>query len=80
MMTSTIAPGQPHRFRRNLPTRVQARLDAPLPRHEPEVEAALARAALRSPPVNWRALTTPDLRDFAIAFCACFIALQAFLL
>ncbi len=72
-------PGQPNLFRRTLPERVRTRLDMPLPRLEPEVEAANARAALRSPPVNWRRLTAQDLRDFLLAYCACFIALQMFL-
>ncbi|KUR75440.1 hypothetical protein [Novosphingobium sp. FSW06-99] len=72
-------PGQPNLFRRNLPERVRVRLDMPLPRLEPEVAAANERAALRSPPVNWRKLTAQDLRDFLLAYCACFVALQAFL-
>jgi hypothetical protein len=83
MITSHVVPGQPgqpHAFRRNLPHRVRARLNAPMPRHEPEVEAAMARAPLRSPPVNWRHATAQDLRDFLLAYCACFIALQMFLM
>lgn len=72
-------PGQPHAFRRNLPERVRARLLAPLPRLEPEVEAAMARAAVRSPDLDWRRMTAQDWRDFLLAYCACFIALQAFL-
>ncbi|WP_420382310.1 hypothetical protein [Novosphingobium sp.] len=73
-------PGQPNAFRRNLPGRVQDHLALPLPRFEPEVEAAIARGALRSPPVNWRRITRQDARDFLLAYCACFIALQMFLL
>jgi hypothetical protein len=72
-------PGQPNAFRRNLPERVRCRLHAPLPRLEPEVEAANERAALRSPPVNWRRLTGQDIRDFLLAYCACFIAVQTFM-
>ena len=72
-------PGQPNRFRRTLPEPVQRRLHMPLPRLEPEVEAANARASLRSPPLNWRRVTAQDLRDFLLAYCACFIALQVFL-
>jgi hypothetical protein len=82
MSTSQVVPGkpgQPHAFRRSLPERVRGRLHAPMPRHEPEVEAAMARTALRSPPVNWHRLTGQDLRDFLLAYCACFIALQTFL-
>ncbi len=73
-------PGQPNAFRRNLPTRVQHHIATPLPRLEPEVEAAIARNALRSPPVNWHRITRQDARDFLLAYCACFIALQAFFL
>jgi hypothetical protein len=72
-------PGQPNMFRLSLPQRVRSRLEMPLPRLEPEVEAANARASLRSAPVNWRRLTTQDARDFLLAYCACFIALQVFL-
>jgi hypothetical protein len=82
MITSRVVPGQPgqpHAFRRNLPGRVRARLYAPMPRHEPEVEAAMERASLRSPPVNWRRLSGQDVRDFLLAYCACFVALQMFL-
>ena len=73
-------PGQPNKFRRNLPERVRTRLQMPLPRLEPEVEAAIERASLRSPPINWRRLTGQDIRDFLLAYCACFIALQMFML
>jgi hypothetical protein len=72
-------PGRPHAFRRQLPVRVRARLDAPLPQLEPEVEAANARAALRSPDVDLRRLTRKDWREFLMAYCAMFIALQVFL-
>jgi hypothetical protein len=73
-------PGEPNQFRRNLPGRVRARLRAPLPRHEPEVAAAIERRALRSPELDWRRITAPDVRDFLLAYCACFIALQVFFL
>jgi hypothetical protein len=72
-------PGKPHLFRRNLPVGVRARLHAPMPRPEPEVEAANARAAMRSPDLDWRRITAQDLRDFLLAYCACFIAVQTFL-
>lgn len=73
-------PGQPNMFRRNLPERVRTRLQMPLPRLEPEVAAAIERASLRSPPVNWRHLSGQDVRDFLLAYCACFIALQTFMM
>lgn len=83
MNTTQCLPGRPatpHRFRRSLPVRIRARLDAPFPELEPEVAAAMKRAALRSPPVNWRRLTAADVRDFLMAYCAAFVALAAFLL
>jgi hypothetical protein len=83
MKTSQVVPGrpgQPNLFRRNLPARVRTRLHMPLPRLEPEVEAAIERATLRSPPVNWRRLTGQDVRDFLLAYCACFVALQTFMM
>jgi len=83
MKNSQVLPGragQPHQFRRNLPDRLRTRLRAPLPRLEPEVEAAIERATLRSPPVNWRRLTGQDVRDFLLAYCACFIAMQTLLM
>jgi len=73
-------PGQPNMFRRNLPDRVRTRLQMPLPKVEPEVAAAIERASLRSPPMRWRHLTGQDVRDFLLAYCACFIALQTFML
>jgi len=82
MSIAPVVPGrlgQRHSFRCNLPSRVRDRLDAPLPQWEPEVAAAMARVQLRSPPVNWRRITRHDLRDFLLAYCACFIALQTFL-
>jgi hypothetical protein len=72
-------PGQPNKFRRSLPDRVQQRLFAPLPKVEPEVAAAMERRTLRSPDVNVRALTARDVREFLLAYCACFLALQMFL-
>lgn len=72
-------PGEPHAFRRSLPPRVQQRLATPLPRPEPEVAEAMARHALRSPDVDWHHLTLQDVRDFLLAYCACFMALQVFL-
>ncbi len=82
MSTDQVLPGRPatpHSFRRNLPERVRARLAAPLPEFEPEVEAAITRAGLRSPPVDWKHLSAQDVRDFLLAYCAAFIALQTFM-
>lgn len=50
-----------------------------MPSHEPEVAAAIERQALRSPDLDWRHLTMQDARDFLLAYCACFMALQVFL-
>ena len=69
-----------HPFRRTLPAHVLR----PLPRLEPEVELAMAsqsqRSELRSPPVNPRQITLQDVKDFLLAYCACFIAITAFIL
>jgi hypothetical protein len=75
-----------HPFRRTLPAHVLR----PLPMFEPEVEEALIAAArgplaalqvaeLRSPPVDPRKLTLQDAKDFLLAYCACFIAVAAFI-
>jgi len=83
MSTTTTVPGrpgQPNAFRRNLPVQVRARVCAPLPRHEPEVEAAIARRAMRSPDLDLKRITRHDVRDFLLAYCACFVALQMFFL
>lgn len=74
-----------HPFRRTLPAHVLR----PLPMFEPEVEQALSGAALgplaalqvaelRSAPVDPRKLTLQDAKDFLLAYCACFIAVAAF--
>ncbi len=81
MTAKTLVPGvygRQNGFRSRLPENVRARLIAPLPQFEPEVEAAMARQAVRSPDMHWRRITAQDLRDFLLAYCACFIALQAF--
>lgn len=71
-----------HSFRRSLPTHVLREL----PRQEPEVVTALQRAEerlremeVRSEPVNLKRITMQDLRDFLIAYCACFMAVMAFI-
>lgn len=88
-------PARPgHPFRRTLPERALRPVPVIVPVHEPEVRAAMARAltartlpastmtqgpALRSPPVNPARITARDVRDFLLAYCACFVALMAFL-
>ena len=72
-----------HPFRRTLPAHVLR----PLPRFEPEVEQALAvigagavqLAEMRSPPVDPRKISLQDVKDFLLAYCACFIAVSAFI-
>jgi len=51
----------------------------PLPVHEPEVVAAMERAALRSAPVDWKRISAQDVKDFLLAYCACFVAALAFI-
>lgn len=69
-----------HPFRRTLPAHVLR----PLPKLEPEVEQAMAgailRAELRSPPIDPKKITLQDLKEFLLAYCACFIAVSAFIL
>ncbi|WP_068077820.1 hypothetical protein [Novosphingobium lentum] len=67
-----------HPFRRSLPPRVLR----PLPTFEPEVIAAEQRAALaalRSPDVSPWKFTRQDLKDFLLAYCACFIAVSVWI-
>ena len=64
-----------HPFRRTLPAHVLR----PLPVFEPEVEAAFEREhRFRSAPVNPRRVTLQDVKDFLLAYCACFMAIMAF--
>lgn len=73
---TALAPAG-HPFRRNLPPRVLR----PLPKFEPEVVAAMERAEtpVRSPEVNWKQLTLQDVKDFLLAYCACFLAVATFI-
>ncbi|MBB3859015.1 Asp-tRNA(Asn)/Glu-tRNA(Gln) amidotransferase A subunit family amidase [Novosphingobium hassiacum] len=71
-----------HPFRASLPTHVLREL----PKLEPEVIAAMRRAEerlreadIRSEPVDLKRITMQDLRDFLIAYCACFMAVMAFI-
>lgn len=69
-------------FRASLPRHVLREL----PSYEPEVVAAMRRAEerlremdVRSEPVDLKRITMQDLRDFLIAYCACFMAVIAFI-
>lgn len=71
-----------HPFRRSLPRHVLREL----PCAEPEVLAAMRRAEerlreaeIRSAPVDLKRITMQDLRDFMIAYCACFLAVMVFI-
>lgn len=71
-----------HPFRASLPRHALREL----PRLEPEVIAAMRKAEerlrdleVRSEPVNLKRITMQDLRDFLIAYCACFLAVMAFI-
>ncbi len=71
-----------HPFRASLPRHALREL----PRLEPEVIAAMRKAEdrlrdmeVRSQPVNLKRITMQDLRDFLIAYCACFMAVMAFI-
>lgn len=71
-----------HPFRATLPRHALREQ----PRYEPEVlsamkraEAALREAEIRSEPVDLKRVTMQDLRDFLIAYCACFFAIMAFI-
>lgn len=81
-MTTPLALGRAsagHPFRRTLPAHVLR----PLPTLEPEVIVAQSRAdervALLSREVDLRRITVQDVKDFLLAYCACFIAVMAFI-
>jgi hypothetical protein len=81
-MTKTLALNPEtagHPFRRTLPAHVLR----PLPIVEPEVAAAEERAeermTLRSRDVDLRRIRVQDVKDFLLAYCACFIAVMAFI-
>jgi len=81
MDTASLAPPifgtARHPFRAGLPLRTLRCL----PRHEPEVQARIdagAGAAAEDPaPRRW--LNAQDVRDFLIAYVACFLAVSAWL-
>ena len=71
-----------HSFRATLPRHVLREL----PKLEPEVVAAMRRAEerlrdleVRSEPVDLKRITMQDVRDFMIAYCACFMAVMVFI-
>ena len=64
-----------HPFRRTLPAHVLARL----PVFEPEVLECMRRAELRSDDVEGRKLRLQDVKDFLMAYCACFAAVMLFI-
>ena len=82
MSPSTAYGTARHPFRAKLPRHALREL----PRHEPEVLAAMKRAEallreadIRSEPVNLRRISMQDIRDFLIAYCACFLAIMVFI-
>lgn len=64
-----------HPFRRALPARVLRAL----PTFEPEVLEAMRKAQLRSDPVDPKRITSQDVRDFLLAYCACFLAVMVWI-
>ncbi len=85
MSTATFGPSR-HPFRSALPLRVLRRL----PQYEPEVQARMAamesrEAELPEPvvsadePDKRRFITMQDVKDFLIAYVACFMAVSAWL-
>jgi len=77
-MSTAIFGTARHPFRATLPLRTLSRL----PRHEPEVQARIdgCRGEVLHQPEQRRAwLSAQDLRDFLIAYIACFMAVSAFL-
>ncbi|MCX7285108.1 MAG: hypothetical protein NTX28_13865 [Novosphingobium sp.] len=57
-----------------------------MPRLEPEVIAAMRRTEerlrameVRSEPLDLKRITMQDVRDFMIAYCACFLAVMVFI-
>lgn len=72
LVTTSESAGHP--FRRTLPPRVTRAL----PMFEPEVLAAIERneRRLRSPDVDPRRITRQDVKDFLLAYFACFLAVM----
>jgi len=77
-MSTVIFGTSNHPFRATLPLRVLRRL----PQYEPEVRARMAAAEQADPaPAPRRAwrITAQDVKDFLIAYIACFMAVSAWL-
>jgi hypothetical protein len=64
-----------HPFRRTLPAHVLNRL----PVFEPEVLEAMRKAELRSQDMDWKKPHLQDVKDFLLAYCACLLAVLAFI-
>ncbi len=67
-----------HPYRATLPLRVLRRL----PSHEPEVRVRIAAAESddgEEAPPHRPLITVQDVKDFLLAYCACFIAVSTFL-
>lgn len=79
MTTASLGTAN-HPFRATLPAHVLQTL----PRHEPEVQARIDAAARTSDPLpapegrRWR-ISTQDVKDFLLAYIACFLAVSAWL-
>lgn len=81
-MSTAIFGTARHPFRAQLPLRTLRRL----PRHEPEVQAridamegAMEGGAAEQPAPRRSGFTAQDIRDFLLAYVACFLAVSAFL-
>ena len=74
---SEPVPAEPrgHSFRAALPDAVLQ----VMPAYEPEVALAMERAKLRSKPLDPGMITLQDVKDFLLAYCACFLAVLAFI-
>lgn len=71
-----------HPFRARLPLRVLRRMPQP----EPEVRARMAQASAAAEPEGSdcaprkrRLVTVQDVKDFLLAYCACLVAVSAYL-
>lgn len=77
-MSTAIIGTTRHPFRATLPLRTLRRL----PRHEPEVQAridAYEGVTAEQPQARRPLLTAQDVRDFLLAYIACFLAVTAYL-
>jgi len=77
MSTATFGTAN-HPFRATLPLRVLRRL----PVHEPEVRERMAAARQEAVPVEAprkRWIAAQDVKDFLLAYIACFLAVSAWI-